>query len=157
MTKHKGLGRGLDALLGGGARTRSDGELAQPRDQELARQDQHDHPCREEAELHHPDEGGHREHLVGKRVHELPEGGDPAVAAGERPVIVIGDRRGDEHQEREQAQGRFGAHGEPEGVGDERHQEEGDDHDPAQGELVGKIHRRFTRRSAGAKSCAHPW
>ncbi len=29
MTKHKGLGRGLDALLGGGARTRSDGELAQ--------------------------------------------------------------------------------------------------------------------------------
>lgn len=29
MTKHKGLGRGLDALLGGGARTKSDGELAQ--------------------------------------------------------------------------------------------------------------------------------
>jgi ParB family chromosome partitioning protein len=29
MTKHKALGRGLDALLGGGARTKSDGELAQ--------------------------------------------------------------------------------------------------------------------------------
>ncbi len=29
MTKHKGLGRGLDALLGGGARMKSDGELAQ--------------------------------------------------------------------------------------------------------------------------------
>ena len=27
-TKHKGLGRGLDALLGGGAKARSDGELA---------------------------------------------------------------------------------------------------------------------------------
>ena len=27
--KHKGLGRGLDALLGGGAKSRSDGELAQ--------------------------------------------------------------------------------------------------------------------------------
>jgi len=29
MTKHKALGRGLDALLGGGAGTKSDGELAQ--------------------------------------------------------------------------------------------------------------------------------
>lgn len=28
-TKHKGLGRGLDALLGGGAKARSDGELAE--------------------------------------------------------------------------------------------------------------------------------
>jgi ParB family chromosome partitioning protein len=28
-TKHKGLGRGLDALLGGGAKARADGELAQ--------------------------------------------------------------------------------------------------------------------------------
>ncbi len=29
MTKHKGLGRGLDALLGGGTRPRADGELSQ--------------------------------------------------------------------------------------------------------------------------------
>jgi len=28
MSKHKGLGRGLDALLGGGSRTKSDGDLA---------------------------------------------------------------------------------------------------------------------------------
>jgi ParB family transcriptional regulator, chromosome partitioning protein len=29
MSKHKGLGRGLDALLGGGAKARADGELAE--------------------------------------------------------------------------------------------------------------------------------
>ena len=29
MTKHKGLGRGLDALLGGGAKARADGELSE--------------------------------------------------------------------------------------------------------------------------------
>ncbi len=29
MSKHKGLGRGLDALLGGGAKVRADGELAE--------------------------------------------------------------------------------------------------------------------------------
>ena len=71
---------------------------AQHGDADLADQDHHGHPPRQQLEDRQADQRGAGERLVGDRVGELAELGDLAGPAGDHPVVAVGDDRQGEDQ-----------------------------------------------------------
>jgi hypothetical protein len=74
------------------------GQVAKPGHGELAGEDDHDHPGRDEPHLDERQEGSRRQELVGQGVEEDPEPGHLVPPAREVPVQVVREHRQTEYR-----------------------------------------------------------
>ncbi len=106
----------------------------QHRDPDLAGQDDHRHPPVQVTEHRQPDQRRADQRLVRDRVGHRAEFGHHAVVAGQRAVETIGDDGDRENDESDYAAGGFVPV-----AGEQRQQEDRDEHQPQQREHVGEV------------------
>jgi len=131
------------------------GDGAEARDEELAADDEHGDPGRDDAGVvgHQDDVGGADHELVGQGVEEHAHGGDLVSAAGEVAVEAVGDAGQDEDDGGDdlllaatEAVGAMAVEGEGRR---EYPDEEGHAGDAAHRDGVGQVHRRIHLKTGG--------
>ena len=141
------------AGVNGEALLRGDG--AQAADQEFASDDDHRHPCRDDAgiQLHQGDEGGGDEQLVGQGVEQHAHGGDLMTAPRQVAVESVGDGGGDEDGRGQQFALAMHPHGEA-AAGQDPDQHRNAE-DAGERNVVRQVHFRTARCSPQPARAAH--